>query len=70
MAVQLNGIGITLPSVGVSLTPTTLQLAWGAQSESLLGGVSIIQTSVAASTAFRHSLYFTDYRNSMYLPIV
>ena len=48
MAVQLTGIGVTLPSVGVSLTPTTLQMPWSG--ESLLTGVSIPGTSVPAST--------------------
>ena len=36
MAVSLTGnIGVTLPSVGTSLTPTTLQMPW--KGESLLG---------------------------------
>lgn len=38
--VQLVGIGVTIPSVGVSLTPTTPQLPWSG--ESLLNiGVSL-----------------------------
>lgn len=43
MAVQLVGVGVTLPGVGVSLTPTTVQLPWNG--ESLLGGVSILPTA-------------------------
>ena len=49
MPVQLVGIGLTLPSVGVSLTPTTLQMAWSG--ESLLGvGVSIPGSTTGGST--------------------
>mgnify|MGYP001593251291 FL=1 len=44
MAVSLTGIRVTLPSVGVSLTPTTLQLPWSG--ESLLG----IGQSIPGST--------------------
>lgn len=77
MAVQLVGIGVTLPSVSTSLTPTTLQLPWGG--ESLLGiGVSIVQTSAAGgstgSTASVVSsagvLNFTGSSNSMLIPIM
>lgn len=50
MATQLSGISVTLPSVGVSLTPTTTQLAWGYQSESLLLGVTIPQASATSSS--------------------
>lgn len=68
MAVQLVGIGVTLPSVGTSLTPTTLQLPWSG--ESLLGiGVSIIQSITASSTASGlNSLNFSGSSNSMYIP--
>jgi hypothetical protein len=48
VAVQLIGIGVTLPSVGQSLTPTTAQLAWLGQS--LLDvGVSIEYELIALS---------------------
>ena len=50
MAVQLVGIGVTLPSVGVSLTPTTTQLPWSG--ESLLGvGQSIPGSTVGSSAS-------------------
>lgn len=49
MPVQLVGIGLTLPSVGVSLTPTTLQLPWGG--ESLLVGVSIPGSTTGGSSS-------------------
>jgi hypothetical protein len=50
VAVQLVGIGVTLPSVGVSLTPTTLQMAWSG--ESLIGtGVSIVQSTLVSTVA-------------------
>lgn len=46
MPVQLTqSIGVTLPSVGVSLTPTTLQMPWSG--ESLLG----VGQSIPGSTA-------------------
>lgn len=51
MAVQLVGINVTLPSVGASLTPTTLQLPWGG--ESILGvGVSLIGSTTGAVAAY------------------
>ena len=70
MAVQLVGIGVTLPSVGASLTPTTLQLPWSG--ESLLGiGVSIIQSVTASSTATgTNTLNFSGSSNSMYIPLM
>lgn len=47
--VQLVGIGVTLPSVGTSLTPTTTQMPWGG--ESLLVGVSLGGGTIALSNA-------------------
>ena len=48
MAVSLVGIKVTLPSVGTSLTPTTLQMPWSG--ESLLGIGQSIPGSSAAPT--------------------
>jgi hypothetical protein len=73
MAVSLTGITVTLPSVGVSLTPTTLQLPWGAVSESLLLTVSIPGSTTGGSTSSSsptHTLIFTGSSNSMYIPLM
>ena len=49
MAVSLVGITVTMPSVGVSLTPTTLQMPW--TGESLLGiGQSIPGSTTSSSS--------------------
>lgn len=48
MAVFLKGIQVTLPSVGVSLTPTTLQLPWSG--ESLILGITIPESTTGGST--------------------
>ena len=68
MAVQLKGISVTLPSVGVSLTPTTQQLAWGG--ESLLQGVSIAETSAVTPPSTAPALQFNFATNSMYIPML
>lgn len=70
MAVQLVGIGITLPSVGVSLTPTTLQLPWSG--ESLVGvGVSVpVSTTPPSTVVSSASLNFSIAANSQYIPLL
>lgn len=65
MSVQLVGIGVTLPSVDVSLTPTTLQMPWSG--ESLLLGISIPDSS---GVGVIPSLDFSDPDNSQYLPLL
>ena len=51
MAVSLVGITVTMPSVDVSLKPTTLQLPW--TGESLLGvGVSISSNTGGSSASY------------------
>lgn len=74
MAVQLKSITVTLPSVGLSLTLTTLQLPWSG--ESLLFGVTIPESTatggstVVSSNAGTHALVFSGSSNSMYVPLM
>lgn len=62
MPVQLVGIRLTLSSVGVSLTPTTLQMPWSG--ESLLGVHQSIPGSTTSSTASTYvPTYYLMYAN-------
>lgn len=73
MAVQLVGIGLTMPSVGVSLTPTTLQMAWSG--ESLIGIGQSIPGSTVSSTGsstgvVSPSMDFSVAANSQYVAVI
>lgn len=63
MPVQLVGVRLTLPSVGVSLTPTTLQMPWSG--ESLLGIHQSIpgSTTGGSSTSTYVPTYYLMYAN-------